>query len=79
MSTTEDQPSFDAELYSFATLRIEEQAALQIRECIDADRLSRWFGDKLRHAYGAGVRDGYVQGRHDRHKDGVGEGRAEAR
>jgi hypothetical protein len=40
------------------------------RPPVDTDGLARWFSDQLSEAYGAGLRDGYVQGRHDRHKDG---------
>lgn len=74
MTETTDSPTLDSELYSFATLRIEERARHQITDSIDTDRLAEWFGQNLRNAYQAGLKDGYVQGRHDRHKNGEGEG-----
>lgn len=66
----DDSPTLDSELYSFATLRIEERARNRIAAALDSDGLARWFGEQLRNAYQSGLRDGYVQGRHDRHRSG---------
>jgi hypothetical protein len=70
-TATEAQgPTRDKDLYSFATMKMETRARNQITNAVDTDGLARWFSDQLSEAYGAGLRDGYVQGRHDRHKDG---------
>jgi hypothetical protein len=65
-----DQATLDAELYSFATMRMEARALGVIDQAIDKDKMARWFAEQLREAYSAGLRDGYVQGRHDKHKEG---------
>jgi hypothetical protein len=65
-----DTPTLDAELYSYATLRIEERARNRITNALDSDGLAHWFGEQLRNAYQSGLRDGYVQGRHDKHRAG---------
>lgn len=68
--TSTDSPTLDSELYSFATMRIEERARNRITGAIDTDGLANWFGEQLRNAYQSGLRDGYVQGRHDKHQGG---------
>jgi hypothetical protein len=73
MTATTDAPTHDSELYSFATMRIEQRAAERINDAIDTHGLSHWFGEQLRHAYNSGLRDGYVQGRHDNHRANGGE------
>ena len=62
-------PTLDSDLYSFATMQMERRAEDQISNAIDTEGLSRWFAQQLRSAYQAGLRDGYVQGRHDLRKD----------
>jgi hypothetical protein len=59
----------DTDLYSFATMRMEHRATNAIDNHIDRGGLSRWFAEQLRAAYSAGLKDGYTQGRHDRHKE----------
>jgi hypothetical protein len=63
-------PTLDSDLYSFATMQMEKRAENRIRNALDATGLSEWFAEQLRQAYAAGLRDGYVQGRHDRHNEG---------
>lgn len=63
-------PTLDGDLYSFATMQMEKRAANRISQAVDTQGLAEWFAGQLRAAYSAGLRDGYVQGRHDRHKAG---------
>lgn len=72
--STADTPTLDSELYSFATMRIEERARNRIAGALDSDGLAHWFGEQLRNAYQSGLRDGYVQGRHDKHRAGEVDG-----
>jgi hypothetical protein len=74
MTATTTGPTLDADLYSFATMQMERRAKNRIDQAIDTEGLSAWFGEQLRNAYQAGLRDGYVQGRHDKHKAQAGEG-----
>lgn len=69
MAATNAGPTLDSELYNFATLRIEERSRNRIQAALDSEGLAAWFGGQLREAYQTGLRDGYVQGRHDRHRE----------
>lgn len=63
-----DAPTLDADLYSSATMQMERRAENRINQAIDSQGLAQWFGEQLRNAYQVGLRDGYVQGRHDKHR-----------
>lgn len=60
-------PTFDSDLYSFSTLRLEAESEWKIKQAVDEIGLARWFAEQLRYAYQTGLRDGYAQGCHDQH------------